>query len=133
MREAVGDGILGLVEPVVEGVLDAPEVLDGGLLQNPGLVLAISGQRQLLDHILDIGLAQLKGIRQMEVVALHTVVTPSRLLVMTMLCYAELCYFLSVFTPVHLFYNPYPEYFYWVRPRPLILSGSTFNPAAYGY
>jgi hypothetical protein len=55
MGEAISDGILCLVEPVVECAFDDFEVLDGGLLQDPGFVLAIGGQGQFLYEVFNVG------------------------------------------------------------------------------
>ena len=40
----------------------------------------------------------------MEMISFHTIITTSSFFMMTMLCYAELCYLLTVFTPVHLLF-----------------------------
>ena len=101
MRQPVSDGVLSLVEPVIEQVLDSPQIVDGCFLQDPGFVLAVSGQRKFLDDFLDVALLQLGGVGEMKVIPLHAVVATCRLLVVAVLRHAELGYLLPVFAPVH--------------------------------
>jgi len=54
--ESICDGILCLVEPVINAIFDISQILDGGFLQNSGFVLAIGGQGQFFNHLLDAAL-----------------------------------------------------------------------------
>ena len=54
--ESIGDGVLRLVQPVVEAIFDISEILDGGLLQNSSFVFAVGRQGDFFNHLLDVGL-----------------------------------------------------------------------------